>query len=106
MQLADLVYDLTEHFPSREWFGLAQQMRKTAVSIPSNIAEGTRYQTPGYVHHLTIALDSHGELDTQCELATRRGFIKPADRDTLVSLLEETGRVTHGLRRSLKARDR
>jgi four helix bundle protein len=101
MDLADRIYDVTEDFPQREWFGLAYQLRKSAVSIPSNIAEGSRRKTPGYVHHLTISLGSHGELDTQCELATRRGFIKIADRADLESLIAEVGRVSHGLLRSL-----
>jgi four helix bundle protein len=97
MDLADLVYDITETFPHRERFGLSHQLRKSAVSIPSNIAEGSRHRTPGYVHHLIIALGSHGELDTQCELATRRKFIRDVDRVRLESLLAEVGRVTHGL---------
>src|SRR5436190_15569383 len=101
MDLADRIYDLTEDFPSREWFGLAQQMRKSAVSIPSNIAEGSRRKTPGYVHHLTIALGSHAELDTQCELASRRRFITAENRSRLEDLIAEVGRVTHGLARSL-----
>ena len=101
MDLADLVYELTELFPRREWFGLAQQMRKSAVSIPSNIAEGSRRRRLGYMNHLEIALGSHGELDTQCELATRRKFIKSVDQHKLVALIAETGRVTHGLLRSL-----
>ena len=101
MDLADRVYDLTESFPYREWLGLAHQMRKSAVSIPSNIAEGTRHKTPGYIHHLVIALGSHGELDTQCELATRRRFISTADHGSLEKLIAEVGRVTHGLHRSL-----
>src|SRR5438105_1346456 len=100
MDLADRVYELTESFPKREWFGLAQQLRKSAVSIPSNIAEGSRRKTPGYVHHLIIGLGSHGELDTQCEIATRRGFIPPHDRAALEALIAEVGRVTHGLLRS------
>jgi four helix bundle protein len=97
MDLADMIYDLTEHFPPREHFGLAYQLRKSAVSIPSNIAEGTRRKTPGYVHHLVIALGSHAELDTQCELASRRRFIAPADRTRVQELIAEVGRVTHGL---------
>src|SRR5262249_48947373 len=67
MDLADLVYDVTETFPKREWFGLAQ-MRKSVVSIPSNIAEGHRRRTPRYAYHLEVALGSHGELDTQTEI--------------------------------------
>ena len=80
MDLADMVYEVTDNFPPREWFGLASQMRKSAVSVPSNIAEGHRRRTPGYMHHLEMALGSHGELDTQCELATRRRLITPTDR--------------------------
>jgi four helix bundle protein len=101
MDLADMVYDLTENFPPRERFGLAYQLRKSAVSIPSNIAEGSRRKTPGYVHHLVIALGSHAELDTQCELASRRRFISSEERGQLESLIAEVGRLTHGLVRSL-----
>jgi four helix bundle protein len=72
MDLADLVYDLTEEFPARERYGLAQQMRKAAVSIPSNIAEGTRHRTPGYMSRVIIALGEHAELETQTILAVRR----------------------------------
>ncbi len=101
MDLTDIVYELTERFPRREWFGLSQQMRRSAVSVVSNIAEGSRLRTAGYVSHLFIALGSHGELDTQCEIATRRGFIKSADRERVEALIAETGRVTRGLLRSL-----
>ena len=101
MDLADLIYTVTEPFPKREWFGLANQMRRAAVSIPSNIAEGNRRKVPGYVHHLEIALGSHGELDTQCELATRRKFITTADLPRVKGLLSDVGKLTHGLLRSL-----
>ena len=105
MDLADLVYECTESFPPRERFGLAYQMRKSAVSIPSNIAEGHRRRTPGYIHHLEISLGSHGELDTQCELATRRSFITASDRIKVEGLLDEAGKLTHGLLRSLRPSD-
>jgi four helix bundle protein len=101
MDLADLIYTITDPFPKREWFGLAYQMRKAAASVPSNIAEGNRHRTARYVHHLEIALGSHGELDTQCELATRRKFITPAHGRVLDSLLGDVGRLTHGLLRSI-----
>ena len=81
--------------------GLAHQMRKSAVSVPANIAEGTRYRTAGYVHYLVIALGSHAELDTQCELATRRKFISANDQDSLRALIAEVGRIIHGLKHSL-----
>ena len=103
MDLADIIDDLTEHFPKREHLGLAYQLRKSAVSIPSNIAEGSRRKTPGYVHHLVIALGSHAELDTQCELATRRRFVSGDDRTRVEAFIAEVGRLTHGLVRSLNA---
>jgi four helix bundle protein len=56
IDLAGLVYDITETFPKREWFGLAYQMRKSVVSIPSNIAEGHRRRTLSHAYHLAVAL--------------------------------------------------
>jgi four helix bundle protein len=101
MDLADLIYTVTEPFPKREWFGLAHQMRKAAVSVPSNIAEGNRRRIPSYIHHVEIALGSHGELDTQCELATRRNLITKVQHRQIDTLLGDVGRLTHGLLRSL-----
>src|SRR5262245_11034038 len=101
MDLADLVYTITEQFPQREWFGLAQHMRKAAVSIPSNVAEGHRRRRSGYRHHLKIALGSHAELETQAILAFRRRFIDDTTRDRLDMLCAEVGRVLHGLFASL-----
>jgi len=101
MELADRIYDVTEKFPSREWFGLSFQLRKSAVSIPSNIAEGHRLRKGSYAHHLKIALGSHAELDTQCEIATRRNYIRADVRPELEALIAEVGRITHGLLRSV-----
>jgi four helix bundle protein len=91
IDLADLIYTITEPFPKREWSGLAHQMRKAAVSVPSNIAEGSRHKKPSSIHHVKIALGSHGELDTQCELATRRKFIAAADLPRVLDLLGDVG---------------
>jgi four helix bundle protein len=102
MDLADAVYDATENFPPRERLGLAYQMRKSAVSIPSNIAEGHRRRSPSYAYFLEVALGSHGELDTQCEIATRRNFLSVRDRRRLNDLLGEVGKLTHGLHRSVE----
>ena len=65
MDLADLVYDITERFPTRERYGLALQMRKAAVSIPSNIAEGTRHRTPGYLSRVIIARNPCGSPEVR-----------------------------------------
>ena len=102
MDLADTVYAATENFPARERFGLALQMRRAAVSIPSNLAEGTRHRRPGYLHHVVIALGSHAELDTQCELATRRHFVSKAQQAALEQLLGDVGRLVQALREALR----
>ncbi len=102
IDLADRMYAATESFPKREWFGLAFQLRKSAVSIPSNIAEGYRRRRAGYAHHLDIALGSHGELDTQFIIGTRRQYFCDNDRRQLELLIEQVGRVTAGLARSLQ----
>jgi len=104
MELADLVYTLTELFPSRERLGLAFQMRKAAVSIASNIAEGTRHRTPGYLSRVIIALGEHAELETQALLAARRRLISTTDIATFEQLSESVGQLAHGLVRSLEAR--
>ena len=104
MDLAHLVYDLTENFPTRERYGLAQQMRKAAVSIPSNIAEGTRHRTAGYLSRVIIALGEHAELETQNILAVRRRFVSEDMNRKFVALSESVGRLGHGLSRSLENR--
>src|SRR4026208_2583291 len=100
MDLAVLVYRLTEEFPPRERYGLTSQMRGAAVSIPSNIAEGHRQRTRAYVKHLVIAMGSHGELDTQLELTFRLNFMVGQDRTDVTSLIDEVGRLTNGLLQS------
>jgi four helix bundle protein len=102
MELADFVYDFTARFPTEERFGLAQQMRKAAVSVPSNIAEGNRHRTPGYVAKLIIALGEHAELETQALIAQRRGYISDDDMRRFDELATSTGQLAHGLLRSLE----
>ena len=78
MSLVEVIYRLTGDFPSDERFGLAFQMRRSAVSVPSNIAEGAaRRSTSEYVRFLSIARGSLSELSTQIEIARRPGFIGP-----------------------------
>jgi len=70
MQLAKVIYQLTAGFPTEERYGLAQQMRRAAVSIPSNIAEGAgRNGAKEYLHFIGIARGSLAELETQLQLA-------------------------------------
>jgi four helix bundle protein len=104
MDLAVLVYRLTEDFHPRERYGLASQTRDAAVSIPSNIAEGHRQRTRAYVKPLVIAMGSHGEFDTQSELSFRLNFIVGQERTELTVLTDEVGRLTNGLLQSMGPR--
>lgn len=76
MELVELIYAVTKELPADEKFGLVSQMRRSAVSIPSNIAEGSgRNSVNGFNHFLSIALSSSYELSTQLEIAFRVKFI-------------------------------
>lgn len=78
MMLVECAYQLTQSFPSHEIYGLTSQMRRAAVSIPSNIAEGhAREHTKEYLHHLSMAQASLAELQTQAEIAGRLRYLSP-----------------------------
>ena len=102
MDLAQLVYRLTAGFPRAEQFGVSAQMRRAAVSIPSNIAEGHRHRRPGYAHYVVVALGSHAELETQALLAERLKFIETAEMTQFHELATDVGQLAHGLLRSLE----
>ena len=104
MKLVKQIYKSTATFPREELYGLTSQMRRAAVSIPSNIAEGAaRETTPEFLRFLYIARGSLAELETQALIARDLNYLSDAD-----SLLEGTGRVSvllNGLIRNLKARN-
>jgi len=102
MQLAEGCYRFTEGFPKSEMFGLAAHIRKSAVSIPSNIAEGhNRRSRAAYASFVGIAMGSQAELETQIELARRLGLGKDAEAVRLLEAAAEVGRILHGLRSAL-----
>lgn len=102
MDLAVAVYNATTRFPTEERFGLSQQVRRAAVSIPSNIAEGhSRRSTPDFRRFLNIAYGSRAEVETQILLAQRLGYLTESQRDDLTRLAEEIGRLINGLDKSL-----
>jgi four helix bundle protein len=76
MDLADRVYSLTDSFPKFETYGLCDQLRRAAVSIPSNVAEGSsRTSEAEFTHFLEYSIGSCFEVETQMEIAKRRGYI-------------------------------
>ena len=103
VDLAISVYDATTTFPQRELYGLVAQMRRGAVSVPSNIAEGHgRDHLGDYLHHLSIANGSLMELDTQFVIASRRGYLTENSARKLFDCSAEVARMLAGLTRSLK----
>jgi len=103
VELVREVYDLTTGFPAQERFGLTSQMRRAAVSIPSNIAEGAaRGTTKEYVRFLSVARGSIAELETQLRIAIQLGFTDSGRAATLNASIERTFALLSGLLRSLK----
>lgn len=100
-QLALIVYRESRLFPREELFGLTSQMRRAAVSIPSNIVEGcARHTESEYLRFLDTAYGSTRELEYQISLAIRLGYL-PESCESLRTC-EETGRVIHGLIESMR----
>ena len=101
MHLAARVYSTSEQLPRSETYGLTSQIRRAAVSIPSNIAEGKAIGGQGYRRHLTIALGSESELETQLELAQRLKMLDKDEAEGLRNQASEVGRMLAGLIKSL-----
>ena len=100
MAMVTEIYRLTRDFPKEERYGLVSQMRRAAVSIPSNIAEGQSRQSKGeFRQFLGIARGSYAELETQIEIAKNLGFVTTPH--LIDEQLAEVGRLLNGLIRSL-----
>ena len=103
--LAKLVYQLTKNFPSEEKFGLLAQMRRAAVSIPSNIAEGqARHTTGEFIQFISHAEGSVAELDTQLILSIELKFCRDVGPEAAFELIAELRRMLNVLRRKLASR--
>ncbi len=103
MDLVVLAYGLAAKLPATERFELAAQMRRAAVSVPSNIAEG-QASGPGrrYLFHLRVALGSLAELETQLEIVRRLRWVSADDLQRVDDLVARTGRLLHGTARSVR----
>ena len=98
MELAERVYQLTASFPREELFGLVSQMRRCAVSIPSNIAEGYgRGTNAELIHFLYISLGSSNELETQLELSKRFSYVSDDDFILLDGLNNSVNKMIQSL---------
>ncbi len=107
MQLADQMYDLTQRFPVSERYGLCSQIRRAAVSVPANIAEGHgRDHLGDYLRFLSFAMGSLMELDTLIRIAVMRGFVTLDEVSAAMATADEVGRMLSGLSRSLRKRYR
>ena len=105
MDLVDAVYDATESFPRHEIYALTAQLRRAAVSIPSNIAEGHGRGRPReYLHHVSIANGSLMEVETQAAIACRRSYLTAETEAAILVHSSEVGRMVAGLARALKRR--
>ena len=102
MTLVTRVYEITETYPDRERFGLTAETRKSAQSVPSNIAEGKMRTSPAdFRRHVSIALGSLGETQTQLLMAGRLRYLADAVVEALEKDIEEIGRMLRGLERAL-----
>ena len=104
MDFAVNVYELTRNFPQEELYALTAQLRRAAVSGPSNIAEGAAGRTrQQFSNYLSNAIGSFNEIDTQLELALalRLGYVTAIDYDRLYQALDECIALTYGLKKSV-----
>ena len=106
VDLVEAIYEGTRRFPKEELYGLTSQMRRAAVSIPSNIAEGQGRKSRGeFQHFLGIAKGSLFELETQILISVRLRFMPAEEATSLQSLIHEVGRIISGLMASLREKE-
>ena len=100
--LVELVYELSARLPTDERFGLVQQMRRAAVSVPANVAEGhDRGATKEFSRFIGIARGSLAELETHLEVALRLGMLDQAQIAAACAKCDQLGRILRGLRKSI-----
>ncbi|NNL78633.1 MAG: four helix bundle protein [Desulfobacterales bacterium] len=104
LKIVTKIYKITAQYPADEKFGLVSQMRRAAVSIPSNIAEGAaRNSKKEFINFLHIAQGSTSELETQILISENLDFVSQIQVDPLFKELEEISRMIIGLQKSLRS---
>lgn len=104
LDLVEQIYKFTKQFPKEELYGITNQMRRCAVSIPANIAEGSgRKNKAEFVQFLHIALGSASELETHLIISQRLGFLSINSYDEIMNALNEIIKMTCGLINSLNS---
>ena len=102
MSLVMICYSATKSLPKEELFGITAQLRRAAVSIPSNIAEGAGRKTDkANANHIAIALGSHAEVETLIEISRRLRYLRPEVADSVSEACSRTGKLLNGLYRSV-----
>ena len=104
MDLADVCFDIVDAIPHPYRFTFANQLIPSGISIPSNIAEGSRRPTKAYLNHISYSLGSHGEVDTLLELIHRRKLVPDTRLNKGTVLLDPIGKMLHRLAESLELR--
>lgn len=99
MDLITAIYSVTQVFPRDELYGLKSQLRRAAVSVPSNLAEGYSRNSKNELHHfIGQARGSLAEVETQIEIAMNLGYVDTETSSRLLSQIDEVGRLLTGLR--------
>lgn len=105
MDLVDMVYSLTKNFPKEKIYGLTNQVRRSAVSIPSNIAEGAgRNSNSQFQNFLSYSNGSTLELDTQLIISNRQGYINQNDLNEITQLIEDIQKMNYKLQTKLNGK--
>ena len=105
MELVADVYQVTRQFPKEEQFGLTAQLRRAAVSVPSNIAEGhARESTKDFLRFIAIAAGSLAELETQLLIAEKLGYTEPPATKLLLERAASVGKMLRRLTQSLQSK--
>ena len=105
MDLVAVIYGITKKFQKEEIYALTSQLRRAAISFPSNIAEGAADRTvQQFSNFLSNAIGSLNEIDTQIELAFRLGYLSKDEHVRIYRLMDECIALTYGLRKSLSGK--